>query len=710
MITINHISFDFIMTDEQFAQRMYADWDNFCYACFEKVVEQCLSPYDRDKVLREIETLDLDLGNIPEEDFFQEFPRRLKEELLKVLPLFNVSAEGQEEKTRISRLENLLFCLEYGYPKTEWADSDFSLEEELEWAVSLFANEIARLCLRKEHALRRLLWQTDDETVLLRIFIATLSEPSSGLHEKHRFLGILLEVKPDIPVRFIHEATDDVELGYMAELLDTLFIYRIMETEAEEHAEVDLPPYWHYLYEWLVKYYPFNGLSIFGDKGDFIRHLHHRFLTFIRKRNYSFYLSKAELTSSFLIEVFGDAYYIEVLNVIYNLQPRHADGSPMYDGYLNMELYNIFSQLSLLRMPASDDQKRSRKDKWRVIGGGKKENAETLLIESIMTKKTSISQLIQGMARTDFHQASILSQTVEWLQQKADGLAFLTGNNMLLTTALTEALSLYMQDEDTLGGRALTESEMIQKFLTHLYFVYTGKTDYQDSTEWTNLSGEITADLRTEGWQEIQKEEIADVLLPEDIENLLKAENVPLTRGQLETPEYLFVGNSGLCLLSPWLPQLFRIVGYLGEDRRSFKDTESSIRAIFLLQYLTCLEEKSYQETELAFNRLLAAVPMHIPLPKQLKLTDEEKKVGESLLTGVKANWTKMRGTSMIGFQLSFILRTGRLTQQDEKWLLTVDDRGLDILLDSVPWSFKQIRFPWLKKYIQVVWHEKQRF
>ncbi|WP_368165261.1 contractile injection system tape measure protein [Bacteroides cellulosilyticus] len=50
------------------------------------------------------------------------------------------------------------------------------------------------------------------------------------------------------------------------------------------------------------------------------------------------------------------------------------------------------------------------------------------------------------------------------------------------------------------------------------------------------------------------------------------------------------------------------------------------------------------------------------------------------------------------------------MEEQDEKWLLTVDDKTHDILLDSVPWGFRQIRLPWLKKYIQVKWHDKQEF
>ena len=1579
MIRIDHISFEFAATGEDFAYRLYANWDSFCRVCFENIVEECLSGYDRDKVLHEIETIDLDLGSIPEEDFYREFPLRLREQLLKVLPSLNIPEEGQEERTRTSRIGNLLFYLEHGYQQTEWADSDFSLSEELDWAVlqqARYADEIVKFCLGKEYALCRLLWQTDNEKALVRLYSAALSTASSGVNEKRRFLKILLEMKPRIPVRFIHGTTDNAELYDMAELLDTLFVRRIMETETKEHAEVDLPPYWHYLYEWLVKYYPFNGLAIFGSKGDFIRHLHHRLLTFIHKRNYSFYLSRTELTAAFLLEVFGPAYYIEVLNAIYDLQPHHADGSPVYDGYLNRELYRIFLQLSLLQRPMAEGEQKeepvSGKEKavcptlveelaarlkdtqtieadkrlllgllakekpkiltewlqaeadkgntavspwvstvaeladntiinrllasvsframevalqvkdylryhapeiswlngiaesrlgfalrkavllwigngnstrpetegikqllrqvyreitgcdreenmfedlsikpdmqgsgvyltdtmavttflkntrrtavdkrmllgtwikerpavivnwlrteavkdntlitvaaelvddttinrllasvsframevalqvrnflrnyqqnhaseiswlngiaearlglilrkailrWirnghtagsesesirqllhpvcrEITGNDKEENIEKLLMElslpdkyweelaekketysstayirklktilanksileptkrrmlallleqsedsyadivlllheqglledalglmsqpvleeiirqsvlrisgtdrvmellpllywlfihepdistylrntasglkvqllvwlaraarsQINTKRTatellsslldalfigenipfvislisrkpvemiktgdveyddteysdmetalsflldagqsggkghspkhdfekwqhqledtlemiqtllesrwstdkdftgwledgavsvdnmqellqklvlekpqewvrllrklpeeskavtlvatrlSASRLLQGMARVDFYQASVLSRTVEWLQRSADRHAFLTGSGMPLSTALSKALLLYMQDKDTLGRRTLTESEMIYKFLSYLHLTYTGKTDYREDTQWTSLSGKMVASLGAEDWQEMREREVAEVLLhqdtsdivfsrnivslmkrqpeqllawlekdadpslikriaaisdrmmsgqwaaflgtvsgfrhpdafrqlmewilridgervsdmvsvllswlketdwrkqtPEQMEdyfilrlfgtnalhlpmerimetalpenirrrllhnyirfhpqelsdyirqsvernvlplkiwiewldisdwmrlatnlslsraellqqmmdylsksgqskdadlrtalatcilnnpaeewiynsreetvcsfvqslpslqekteaekentvklikealNITKAEDYPMEE-QTKSPDILLIGNAGLCLLAAWLPRLLELLGYLNEDKKDFKDTVSKVRAVFLLQYLTCSEEKKYRETELAFNRLLVSLPMNIPLPESLVLTDKEKQTAESMLAGVKANWQAMSGTSVKGFQESFIIRTGRMEQQEEKWLLTVDNKTIDILLDTVRWGFRQIRFPWLKKYIQVIWHEKQEF
>lgn len=1396
MIRIDHISFEFAAADERFVHDLYADWDGFCRNCFEKTVDECFSPLDKDRVLREIELLELDLGGIPEEDFYREFPRRLKAELLKVLPSWGIPTESERKKTDASRLENLLFYLEHGYQKVEWDDSAFGLTEELDWAVSqqaLHAESIVSLCMKKNHALRRLLWQTSDDKALIRLYTDLLSMSSFGLHEKRRFLAILLEMKPGIPVRFIHEDTDDNRLQGMAELLDTLSVRRIMETETEEHAEVDLPPYWHYLYEWLINYYPFNGIAIFGGKGDFICHLHHRLLTFIRKRNYSFYLSKQELTVNFLLEVFGTDYYRDVLNAIYDLQPHYADGSPVYDGYLNRELYRIFLQLSLLRLPMAgespkekldsewkqtayptdmemvaeylNDTQKSIADKrslfrlltkekpeiltdwlqseaakdnalfsvianmvdtdllnrllssvsfmamevvdqvrtyllnhisktewlkgisetqfnfifckavllwienehcglsesecieqllhqfyqeissgsnessikilseklylsedvWKQDAGNGKirvdilklrqiladksipelvkrrmtalfleqsiENEEnaiwllhehevleytlTLISEPVLeeiirqsivrmngishitellslfdwlvtneqalsaylkdrtfglkvqmvlwlakvsqssikmegtareilylllmalfgkenipvvikqifqgsiretetgneeyddmeavldllmtieagngnpakvrfeewvrkTKKDSdilpillenrwsagngftdwledatISTdgkrellqrmvvekvhewvgllrrqpeeskavmfvatylsaplLLQSVAQADFRQAAVLSETIEWLQCKADGIPFLTGNDRLLSTALSEALLFFMQDRDTLGGRSLTEKEVVKKFLAHLYFVYTGKTDFQSDTEWTNLPVNLAVDLEMEVWQDVREDEFADVLLQKNISNTIFSHHIvsvlekypekflawlekdadlvlikrivdvsditilgqlslflsaiagfeypddfrrltgwlsrfandriftsditrvlllwvretnwkkqtpeqmedyfisrlfgknvarlpiewiadntlpesvrkrmlynhiffrpkelldyirqsvvrntlhtdkwlewmntgewlrlvaslslsqaellqqvmdyilisyPVQKEHLETalatyiienpseewaynsreekirsfvkslpilqektenelknivnmiseklmpeeeknwligepmsdPKIFFIDNAGLCLLSAWFLRLLSMLDYLNEARKDIKDTKSRIRAIFLLQYLTYQEEKEYRETELVFNRLLVGLPMHIPLPKRLELTAEEKQIADSLLSAVKAHWPKMNGTSMKGFLQSFVTRTGRLEEQDEKWVLTVDDKAFDILLDSVPWGFRQIRLPWLKKYIQVKWHEK---
>ena len=175
-------------------------------------------------------------------------------------------------------------------------------------------------------------------------------------------------------------------------------------------------------------------------------------------------------------------------------------------------------------------------------------------------------------------------------------------------------------------------------------------------------------------------------------------------------PEVIYVPNAGLCLLSVWFPRLFRMLDLLTEDGKGFRDMESRIRAVFILQRLVTGEFREYREQELAFNRILTGCPFYVPLPKTLTLAEQEIRTVESMLSGVKANWDKLKNTSVKGFQTSFIARPGRLERRADKWVLYVENRAYDILLDSLPWSYRQIRLPWLKERITVVWRNKDEF
>lgn len=175
-------------------------------------------------------------------------------------------------------------------------------------------------------------------------------------------------------------------------------------------------------------------------------------------------------------------------------------------------------------------------------------------------------------------------------------------------------------------------------------------------------------------------------------------------------PESIEILNAGLCLLAIYFPRLFGMLGLLTEDKQDLKDTEARIRAIFILQRLVTYEPQEYKERELAFNRILTGCPFYVPLPKTLELTDYEIKIIESMIVGVKNNWDKLKNTPVKGLQFNFIERLGRLEQREDKWVLYVEERSVDLLLDFLPWSYRFIRLPWLKKKINVVWHDKKEF
>lgn len=368
MTVIDRISFRFGMADEQFARELYADWDGFCRHCVTEVLEDCFSRYDNKETYIEIDRLDLDLGNIPQDEFYDLFPVRLREALERSFTHklnetgvpqitesdINTGTDAITDKpfpyAREKRFENLLHYLEYGFCLPEWNAPEFHLYGELQqFKDAEHMGRLLSLLASKPYVMDRLFLQTGAERLPEAIpFAAWLTSAVLGRYEKQRYLSAVLEHSPQAVVRFIHETKDTGSLKDMAGLLDNPHVRRIMAAETEDRAEIGVPEYWYRLYGWLLEYYPFNGVPMFGDKRHFGLHLNRRLLSFIRKRERQAYLSKAELTVRFLMEVFGADNHLTVLGIIYRRQKLNADGSPATGDSYAWELYYMLLQLSLL--------------------------------------------------------------------------------------------------------------------------------------------------------------------------------------------------------------------------------------------------------------------------------------------------------------------------------------------------------------------------
>ena len=168
--------------------------------------------------------------------------------------------------------------------------------------------------------------------------------------------------------------------------------------------------------------------------------------------------------------------------------------------------------------------------------------------------------------------------------------------------------------------------------------------------------------------------------------------------------KHIPIPNAGLAILSPFLPMLFMRLNMLSQDRRSFNSNESKVRAIFILQRLIANEDREYDEKDLFLNRLLINYPSNEPLPKRVELNQDELNTIDSLLETAKTNWSKMRNTSIRALQESFLNRAGFIEKTEWECTLTVEERAYDILLDSIPWSYKLVRFPWMENILKVNW------
>jgi len=179
-----------------------------------------------------------------------------------------------------------------------------------------------------------------------------------------------------------------------------------------------------------------------------------------------------------------------------------------------------------------------------------------------------------------------------------------------------------------------------------------------------------------------------------------KRTNTPADEEVAAALEEYYVLNAGLVLCWPYLNQLFKRTGYLRDG--NFKDQKRQQRAVHLLGYLAGFEE--CEEHVLTIAKLLTNWPLSMPVIKRLKLTLQEKKEANDMLTNMILNWQILKNTSIDGLQSSFFHRPGKLRKEEQGWKLIVEQKSYDMLLDHLPYSIAIIKLPWMKEILRVDW------
>ena len=163
----------------------------------------------------------------------------------------------------------------------------------------------------------------------------------------------------------------------------------------------------------------------------------------------------------------------------------------------------------------------------------------------------------------------------------------------------------------------------------------------------------------------------------------------------------VLIENAGLCLLSPYLPSLWKNLAYT--ENNSFKNHLDACKAVALIEYMATglIDQPEYR---LQFNKLLCGFSVHDLPAENINPTENETAEADSLLEAVISNWKAIKSTSINGFRGSFLQRKGILTEKENHWLLQIERKDYDILLNSLPWGYSTIKFPWMNKHIQVEW------
>jgi hypothetical protein len=183
--------------------------------------------------------------------------------------------------------------------------------------------------------------------------------------------------------------------------------------------------------------------------------------------------------------------------------------------------------------------------------------------------------------------------------------------------------------------------------------------------------------------------------------NSIDIESDENTSDDLKLADDIHIDNSGIVLAAVYLPRLFNQLGLIKDS--AFINRSAAERAVHVTQYLVN-EQSTSPEFRLVINKILCGIKPASPICRAADLSDDDKDQLENLLSAMIQHWKALGKTSINGFRQSFMQRHGRLQFNNDNWHLLVEPKAFDMLLDSIPWSYTTIKFPWMDHIMYVEW------
>jgi hypothetical protein len=199
---------------------------------------------------------------------------------------------------------------------------------------------------------------------------------------------------------------------------------------------------------------------------------------------------------------------------------------------------------------------------------------------------------------------------------------------------------------------------------------------------------------------ELKNDSAKDKSKSKSVENKGEATTKPAD-AIADIPGDVYINNAGLVILNPYLQMFFSRMNLTNDE--GFLDLQAQQKATQLLHYLAT-GSLTTPEQLLPLCKIICGLDVHMPVPAKLKLTKEEKEACNVLLQAVINNWARIKSTSVDGLRGTFLLRDGILRKDETNWLLHVERKTVDVLVDDLPWQFRLLKFPWNEYIVHVQW------
>jgi hypothetical protein len=164
----------------------------------------------------------------------------------------------------------------------------------------------------------------------------------------------------------------------------------------------------------------------------------------------------------------------------------------------------------------------------------------------------------------------------------------------------------------------------------------------------------------------------------------------------------LIVINAGLVLVWPFLERLFSFAGLLN-DNNQFKGREEAALAIYMLHYLATGNKTSIEQ-DLFIPKVLVGWDTELEVPSKVDPGDSILTECDQLLAAIIMHWSALKSTSPDSVRETFLSRSALVEKKDDGWYFIFERRGVDILLNQLPFGISVIKFEWLDYPIWVTW------
>jgi len=166
--------------------------------------------------------------------------------------------------------------------------------------------------------------------------------------------------------------------------------------------------------------------------------------------------------------------------------------------------------------------------------------------------------------------------------------------------------------------------------------------------------------------------------------------------------EGIYVQNAGLVLASDFFKLLFERLGLLSSGRE-FLNRSAQEDAVYYLQYLAT-GNANVAERQLVLNKVLTGIDIATPIKGNIEISSIQQDLMRHLLVTITRTWPPMRNTSIDSLQQMFLVRDGFLHEEEDLWVLKVERKAFDFLLQELPWRYSPIYYAWMDKPLIVVW------